>query len=518
MKSRFFILLFSSILLKGALFAQRAYDGEVMMGLNGVIMKFINSNIPILDTPKHVFYLYSAGSSSIADKNGRLLLASSNYTLADRNGDSILNGGGLNFGLDMDKMGYKDMGWSKWPQSSIILPKGDNGQYYVFTTTMSDSAFDEWQNFPALFRFDRLTYHIVDMNANGGKGEVIEKNKMLMKDMPIASNRMTAVKHANGRDWWLVKPHQKEHIFYTFLVTEQGISAPLVQSFNFPPLGTFGGTRGQSCFNRKGDMYAYGTEGDNKVYVFNFDRCNGTFSPYHVYPIAKDSVAQGYRAIRGVCFSPNDKLLYASSPYQIYQIDIADTSEQSIIYGHHYVFDSVYFPFYNNLYLSADDRIYVGTLHCVLASMSYFNTPNERGLASGYCTRCLVTPYANACSLPNIPNYHLGALVGSACDSIRPPIPIPEEVIIVPNAFSPNGDTKNDTWHILNSSQLLAQGISIEACGIYNRLGNKVYEGKGMGISWNGLGYAIDTYFYFIKYKLKDGTVKIKKGDITLLR
>ena len=53
---------------------------------------------------------------------------------------------------------------------------------------------------------NELYYAIIDMNQNGGLGKVISKKNLLYKGT-FGGGRITACRHANGRDWWLV--HQR---------------------------------------------------------------------------------------------------------------------------------------------------------------------------------------------------------------------------------------------------------------------------------------------------------------------
>ncbi len=78
--------------------------------------------------------------------------------------------------------------------------------YYIFTPAITDSNYDYYvvgnQN---KVPFDLLQYHIVDMNANGGMGKLIQKNMSLLTNVEMAKVGMMACKHANGYDWWLLK-------------------------------------------------------------------------------------------------------------------------------------------------------------------------------------------------------------------------------------------------------------------------------------------------------------------------
>jgi len=91
-----------------------------------------------------------------------------------------------------------------------------------------------------------------------------------------------------------------------------------------------------------------------------------------------------------------------------------------------------------------------------------------------------------------------------------------EELIAMPNAFSPNGDGINDTYQAY--SGLIDQ---IEYFRVFNRWGALVYESTDRYFAWDGkmkgkrLGEGIYIYVLAGKCKL-DGSTIIKKGDIFL--
>lgn len=89
--------------------------------------------------------------------------------------------------------------------------------------------------------------------------------------------------------------------------------------------------------------------------------------------------------------------------------------------------------------------------------------------------------------------------------------------VMIPNAFSPNGDQMNDVLRILNSEH-----IQVIKFVVANRWGNIVFN-TNLDTPWDGKikgGDAEnDTYYYFLKYKcLTDGAEYMKKGDVILMR
>lgn len=86
----------------------------------------------------------------------------------------------------------------------------------------------------------------------------------------------------------------------------------------------------------------------------------------------------------------------------------------------------------------------------------------------------------------------------------------------IPNAFSPNGDGKNDVLYV--------RGYGIETMNlrIYNRWGEKVFESNDVDYGWDGTAggkpQEIEAYAFVLNVTFTDGTTFNKKGNITLLR
>jgi gliding motility-associated-like protein len=86
----------------------------------------------------------------------------------------------------------------------------------------------------------------------------------------------------------------------------------------------------------------------------------------------------------------------------------------------------------------------------------------------------------------------------------------------VPNAFTPNGDGKND--------KVFVRGFGIAQMNfkIYNRWGQLVFESASPTYGWDGTYKGVlqpmDAYAYTLIVQYGDGTVVNKKGDITLIR
>lgn len=96
-----------------------------------------------------------------------------------------------------------------------------------------------------------------------------------------------------------------------------------------------------------------------------------------------------------------------------------------------------------------------------------------------------------------------------------------EDAFVLPSAFSPNKDGQNDAWRLLYVP-LLADCIAEFEVAVYNRWGEKVFEGTNINFSWDGSyrGKTEDSavFAYYIMGTFKDGTKIKKKGNISLLK
>lgn len=86
----------------------------------------------------------------------------------------------------------------------------------------------------------------------------------------------------------------------------------------------------------------------------------------------------------------------------------------------------------------------------------------------------------------------------------------------MPNIFTPNGDGKNDEYHID-----LVYIDAFDKIEIYNRWGEKVFESTDRAFRWDGTWKGVllptDVYTYFLKIRCDNVEIQ-HTGDITLLR
>lgn len=90
-------------------------------------------------------------------------------------------------------------------------------------------------------------------------------------------------------------------------------------------------------------------------------------------------------------------------------------------------------------------------------------------------------------------------------------------VVYIPNAFSPNGDGRNDLF-----GPTISCPISGYEMRVYNRWGNLVFYSENLQQRWDGAYHGIaqdhDLFYYYIQFKDDTGHNYYYKGDVTLVK
>ena len=351
-------------------------------------------------------------NASICDTSGNLLFYTNGLHIANMEFDTMLNGLGLNPGLYTEEVGY--LGYTL-PQGVLILPKPESSNlYYLFHLHMHWNEDFEPGELPSMVL--QLRYTLIDMNGDGGQGEVVEKNVELVVDT-LPSGMLTAVRHANGRDWWIFIGERWGSRMYRVLLSPQGVEVMPPQELDF----IYNPMWGQAVFTPDGSKYlSYNLIRIDSIGhffdVFDFDRCEGLLSNHRQHLIL-DSAYMG-----GVIVSPNSRYAYVSSMLQVYQFDlqaedIGATRDTVAIY------DGYQSPFSTTFYsgqLAPDGKIYICAPNGVNV-LHVIHDPDMPGDLCGFEQHGVSLPTYNAFSMPNFPNYRLGYLEGSPCDTLREP-------------------------------------------------------------------------------------------------
>ncbi|SIQ05044.1 T9SS type B sorting domain-containing protein [Maribacter ulvicola] len=143
------------------------------------------------------------GCSTVSDSNGNLLFYTDGSTVWDRNHNAMPNGTGL----------FGDVSST---QSSIVVPLPESPNLFYIFTVFSSAI------------LPGLNFSILDMNLNGGLGDVTTQKNLQLE--PMVSEKLTAVLHENGRDIWVLAHRWDSDAYLAYLVTPAGLNPIPVES------------------------------------------------------------------------------------------------------------------------------------------------------------------------------------------------------------------------------------------------------------------------------------------------
>lgn len=317
-----------------------------------------NSGSPVALTNSAMFTYDNC--TSVADPTtGSLLFYSNGVDVWNKNHSVMPNGSGL--------LGSTSGGNSAY----AVRQPGSTSVYYLFTMD-------------AFAGPNGLRYSIVDLSLQGGNGDVTStKNVQLLNP---STEKITAVKHSNNLDVWIIAHPWNSNSFYAYLLSSTGLSTtPVISTIGSTHAG---GTLG--TYNACGQIAA--TASGNKIVVaiydlqvyelFDFDKSTGAFS--NLITIS------GHPRAWGAEFSSDGSKLYTTEwggagAADLYQFDLS-SNNQSTINSSATVIGTVTSPDGNYkagyLQLAPDNKIYVTRF--TADYLGVISSPNTSGSACNY--------------------------------------------------------------------------------------------------------------------------------------
>jgi len=288
-------------------------------------------------------YGVSEQGSTISDTSGNLLF----YVLSSKI---------INSQHNIMPNGQDLLGNASACNGSIIIPKPNNDSiYYIFQVGKPADVTTE--------TYAELYYHIVNMNIDSGRGDVIVKNTLMLDSV---GERLTAVYHSNGIDVWLMTHKYTDDSYYAYLITENGISEPVITKIGYEYTSK-GNTIGQMKFSPNGKLLVAAIPnilGDDRIDIFQFNNETGILSDY----IYTNCSMTPY----GVEFSPDNTKIYSSEGGWIVQYDLKYYNQDSIRNSRKDVGSSISIK---GLQLGIDKKLYVTRNGS--GTIARINKPNE---------------------------------------------------------------------------------------------------------------------------------------------
>jgi len=317
------------------------------------------------------------GCASISDKGGNLLFYTDGITVWNAQHKPMSNGKGLK-------------GNASSTQSALIIPKpGTSTLYYLFTVGekadkdgISYSVIDMSGDQKAVDKFKNNEHFVApDIKVNLGHGKIIEKNTRLIAP---ASEKLTAVRHSNGKDYWIIAHAWNSNAFLAIPLSEKGIGAPIITK-----IGLFHGDASNNKVNEAIGYLKLSPDGKkiasaicykkvNDVEILDFDNSTGKFS--NNIPIATGGYAYG------LSFSPDNTKLYVSfleGPVGVMQYAIPSSGATSVSIaksGVPIAKNKEAFTF-GAIQIGPDGKLYIAKTD---SHLDVINNPNEAGKGCNY--------------------------------------------------------------------------------------------------------------------------------------
>jgi len=286
----------------------------------------------------------------------------------------------------------------------------------------------------------------------------------------IGSFKLDAVRHGNGRDWWIVASMGSSIAFSDsfafFLLTDDTL---ILHHYFDTGKSVF--ADGEIDISEDGSKLCLSSIDSFTVYEWDLDRCDGTLSNFNeVYKAYNNIYVNNnnyWSHLRGISYSKNMNYIYGCTADTVYQFNpraTIDSLKCMVIW-----YDTNHVSFgdtciMRSLELAEDGNIYIGyqRLPCC-SNIGYQPIASYLGViknADYAFPNCYVNPHGVflgtqcQCSftnvLPSVPNYNLGPLIGSPCDTLTTTStgqwlsPV-AQVKVYPN---PANDKINISWQV----------------------------------------------------------------------
>ncbi|MCC3159406.1 T9SS type A sorting domain-containing protein [Hymenobacter sp. 15J16-1T3B] len=307
-------------------------------------------------------------SATMSDAGGNLLMYTNAVTVWDRT-HTPMPGGPL--------VG----GYQSASQGALILPApGSTSQYYLFVVDAAENGFAAG-----------LHYSVVDMTLRNGLGDLTAtKNVAVPTPSPQLTEKLTAVRHANGRDYWVLVHGWQNNSFHAYLLSPAGLSAtPVTTTIGITHTGGVANGVGYMKASPNGQLLGVAIR-DAAFELFDFNNSTGQLSN-----LRRLYTAFGDR-IYGVAFSPDNTKLYTTDLVNgVYQFDLSASTISRQFLGST--------PGQSGaVALAPDGRIYVAAYNT--SRLSAITNPNGAGGASGFVSQYVTLSGTSQIGLPNFPN------------------------------------------------------------------------------------------------------------------
>jgi hypothetical protein len=422
------------------------------------LLVFNEDSLEYIDNETPIVLSGFDSRAAFSDRNGNLKFASNGWRLVNNFGEI------LSYKLWRDDMiwpgGSPDTTMVRSSKGPLFLEDpSDSNKVYLFYgqhTTLPSGI--------GLINKDVLfSYVLLDVNSQA----IISYHHNYLTDTTSLSDAV-AVRHGNGRDWWILKPGLFTNEYYIALLDPTGLSE--MEKVTISGVVPREQTTTVSHFTQDGNIFIHFTGlGPKWVQRYDFDRCTGTLSN----PQETD--------LTGL-FREQDPCNFTISPdgSKFYAVRL-NYNDSTYLYGNYqYDFETstlTYLTQYSGLsFLTPNFKeifIFNRLTPTTLTDLYFESIENPNGLGFDcniHYQKHLLQNFPYMLYAPNFANYRLGPLLGSECD------PLTTNSLVVQKELKTSIDVfPNPNNGILNIKVNNTSNKQNKIC-IHNALGQLVYS------------------------------------------
>jgi len=412
------------------------------------------------------------GTATMCDENGELLFYTDGSSIWNKSHEPMPDAFGLG-------------GNTSTSQAAVIIPQPENpDRYFVFSVAAKGGP-------------GGLQYAVVDMKMNGGLGGIVFKNHVLLARV---SEKLTALRHCNNTDFWVIAHETGNNSFRSFQVTREGVNEKSVESITGSIHQEGIHAIGYMKASHDGKLIALARFDDSAFEIFRFDSESGLLSEpvYLKHPDFENAY--------GLEFSPDNKYLYLSAgrePPRIFRVNLPESYSFATIMSSKVLLGSIPCSFPGAMQLGPDGKIYIAVDGKYY--LGVINKHMQKVEDAGFDPSGIYL--GGRKSQRGLPNFMISRFNPGACMA-RP---------LAPDIFTPNNDGINDTFQVS-----VVDGI-IMRLDIYNKWGNLLHRDLSNNPHWdgkfNGANCPNDVYTYILKFKTSENErIQEYRGSVIIAR
>ncbi len=371
---------------------------------------FRNANLEI-NVQSQLKMQISGCSSNICTNNGEPLIWTNGMQIMGSDGKYIadtiaFDGDGL-YWIGFTLPGYIPFGFPELDNAIILPVPGYLNEFLVIYHYNEEHPTE-------IYATSQYLEARIKVNINGSF-ELIYKDKSVGPKEKWFNGTISSVRHANGRDWWIIYFLANSASYYVHLLDPSGLHLDHIGQFD----ESLREGLGQSVFSSKGNYFArmdaVSKDSGEYITLFDFDRCSGAIS-------RKATIHEAGGTFTGVAFSPSEQYFYANNNEEVWQWDLNSPvlEGSKLLVGTYdgFIQPGWFHVRFGPMITAPDGRIYILPY---LGSFKFLHIIERPDLTAPECKflqHSIESDIWIGRVSPNIPNYRLGPIDVSFCDSL----------------------------------------------------------------------------------------------------